>query len=61
MVLPSAVQIVTDQTQLENLEYFSCFGRVVTIGARCNRKIKFRFATAKATFSEEKNLFTGKL
>jgi hypothetical protein len=33
----------------------------VTNGARYNRKIKFRVATAKATFSEEKNLFTSKL
>ena len=41
------------------MEYFCCFGRVVTNGKRC--KIKTRIAMAKAAFSEEKNLFTSKL
>jgi hypothetical protein len=44
---------VTDQKQLENVEYFSCFGRVVTNDKRCNRKIKSRIAMAKAAFSKE--------
>ena len=55
------MQIVTDQKQLDNVEYFSCFGRVVTNDKRCNRKIKSRIAMAKAAFSKEKFLFTSKL
>jgi hypothetical protein len=52
---------MVDQKQLKNVEYFSCFGGVVTNDNTCNCKIKSRIAMAKATFSKEKNLFASKL
>jgi hypothetical protein len=50
-----------DQKQLENVEYFSYLGSMITNDARCTREIKSRIAMAKATFNKKKNLFTSKL
>jgi hypothetical protein len=36
---PSAVQIVIDQKQLENMEHFSCLVSMITNDARCTREI----------------------
>jgi hypothetical protein len=58
---PSPVQIVTDQKQLENVEYFNYLGSMITNHARCTREIKSRIAMAKAAFNKKKNLFTSKL
>jgi hypothetical protein len=44
----SPVQIMTDQKQLDNVEYFNYLGRMITNYARCTHEIKFRIATAKA-------------
>jgi hypothetical protein len=46
---PSAVRIVVDREQLENVEYLSCLGKMVANGARRGptREIKHRIATAE--------------
>ena len=41
------VQIMIDQKQLENVEYFNYLGSMITNGARCKREIKSRIAMAK--------------
>ena len=51
---PSPVQIMIDQKQLENVEYFNCVSSVITNDARCTREIKARIAMAKAAFSRQK-------
>jgi hypothetical protein len=50
-----------DQKQLENVEYFNCFGSMITIETRCTREIKSRILVAKAVFDRKKTLFTSKL
>jgi hypothetical protein len=52
---------MVDYEQLENMEYFSCFGTVVINYKISKSKIKSRIAMAKAAFNEKKNLFTSKL
>jgi hypothetical protein len=52
---------MTDQKQLENVEYFNCLGSVITNAARCTREIKSRIATAKAGFNKKRALFASKL
>jgi hypothetical protein len=58
---PSPVQIITDQKQLENAEYFKYLRSMVTHDARCTREIKAILAMAKAAFHEIKTIFTSKL
>jgi hypothetical protein len=58
---PSPVQIVTDQKQQKNVEYFNYFSNMVTNDARCTHEIKFRSAMAKAAFDRKKTLFTSKI
>jgi hypothetical protein len=55
------MKIMTDQKQLENVEYFNYLGSLVTNYARCTSEIKSRIAMAKAAFNKKKNLFTSKL
>ena len=56
---PSPVQVMTDQKQLENVEYFSCLGSVIN-GARGTWEIKSRISMAKAAF-KTKTLHISKL
>jgi hypothetical protein len=56
----SPIKIMTDQKQLENVEYFSYLGSMITNDARCTREIKSRIAMAEAAFNK-KTLFTSKL
>jgi len=59
---PSPIQIMLDQKQPENVEYFRYLGSMRTCNARCPREIKSRMAMAKATFSKKtKILVTSKL
>jgi hypothetical protein len=51
---------MTDQKQLDNMEYFSCLGRMVTNDARCTREIKSRIAMEKAS-TNKNTLFARKL
>jgi hypothetical protein len=50
-----------DQKQLENVEYFSYLGSMITNDARCTGEIKSSIAMAKAAFNKKKTLFTSKL
>jgi hypothetical protein len=47
----SAIQIVTDQKQVENVEYFNCLGGKIA-NARCTRETKSRIAMRKAAFNK---------
>jgi hypothetical protein len=49
---------MTDQKQLENMEYLNYSGSMITNDARCTREIKSRIATAKVAFSRKKNSFS---
>jgi hypothetical protein len=42
----SPKQVMIDQKQLENVEYFSYFGSMITNDARCTREIKSWIAVA---------------
>jgi hypothetical protein len=44
------IQVNINRKQLENGEYFSCFGSMITNDARCKHKIKYRTSMAKTTF-----------
>jgi len=57
---PSPIQITTNQTQLQNVEYFSCLGSMITNYAKCTREIESTIAMAKASFNKKKTLFTSK-
>jgi hypothetical protein len=46
----SAVQIMIDQKQLENVDYFNYLGNMVGNDARCTPEIKSRVTMAKAAF-----------
>jgi hypothetical protein len=58
---PSAMKIMIDQKQLENVEYFNYLGSMITNDARCTHEIKSTITTVKAAFNKKKNLFTSKL
>jgi len=49
----SPVQIMKDQKQPENMEYFKYLGGVITNAARCRREIKSRINMAKVAFKKE--------
>jgi hypothetical protein len=57
---PAPMKIMIDQKQLENVEYFSYLGNIITNDARCTHEMKSRIAMAKAAFNK-KTLFTSKL
>jgi hypothetical protein len=54
---PYQIKIMIDQKQLENVEYLSYLGSIITNDARCTSEIKSRIAMAKAAFIN-KTLFT---
>jgi len=43
-----------DQTQLENVEYFSYWGSIITNVARCTHEIQSRIAMAKVALNKTK-------
>jgi len=57
----SRVQIVIDQKQPENVEYYKYFDSMITNDARCTCEIKPCIALATAAFKRKKILFTSKL
>jgi hypothetical protein len=57
---PSTVEIMVDEKQLENAEYFNYLCSMITNDARYTREIKSRTALAKAAFNK-KTLFISKL
>jgi len=58
---PSPVQIMTDQKQLDNTEYFNYLGSTVTNDARCTCEIKSTNVMVRAAFNMKKAPFTSKL
>jgi hypothetical protein len=52
---PSPVQIMADEKQPENMEYFKCLGSMITNAAWCTGEIKSRITTAKAEFNKTKS------
>jgi hypothetical protein len=58
---PFPVQIMIDQKQLENVEYFVYLDSMITNCARCRREIKSRIASAKVAFNKKKAVFTSRL
>ena len=54
---PSVLEIMTDQKQQENVEYFSCLGRLMTNDARCARGIEYRI-DMKRRHSTGRRLFS---
>ena len=57
----SPIQIMIDQKQPENVEYFNYLGSMITNDATCTCEIKSRTAMAKAAFKKGNTLFTSKL
>jgi len=57
----SLLQIMINQKQLVNVEYFKYFDSVIKNDARGTREIKFRVSMAKAAFNRNTALFTRKL
>jgi hypothetical protein len=59
---PSTLQIVIDQKQLKNVEYFNCLVSTMMNDAICTREIKSRIVMEKAAFNRNKEtVFTCKL
>ena len=58
---PSPIQIIIDQTQLENVEYLTSLASSIINNTRCIREIKSRIVMAKSAFNKKNNLFTTKL
>jgi len=54
---PSPMQIMVDQNQPENMEYFNYWGSMITNDARCTCEIKSRIAMAKAAFKGDEDSF----
>ena len=55
---PSAVQIMTDQKQPDNVKYFNCLRSMIKDDARCKREIKPRIAMVKAAFKNSQANWT---
>jgi len=55
--LPSPIQIMIDQKQLENVGYFNYLGSKLINDARCTREMKSKTAMVKAAFSKKKGFF----
>ena len=50
---PSQAEIMINQKHLEIVDYFSCFGGMITNDARYTREIKCRIAVAKAVLNKK--------
>jgi hypothetical protein len=57
----STIQIIIDQKQLENVEYFKYLGSMMTYDAKCTLEIKSRIVMAKEAFNKKKAYFTSKV
>jgi hypothetical protein len=53
----SQAQIMIDEKQLENVEYFSYLGSMITNDARCRCEIKSRISMVKAAFNRKEDPF----
>jgi len=59
--LPSLVQIMKGQKELENVKYLEYMGSMIINDARCTCDFKSRIVVAVAAFNKKKKLFTSKL
>ena len=57
----SPIQIMIDQTQLQNGEYFTCLDSRITNDSGCTQQIQPRTIKAKVALNKKKALFTSKL
>jgi len=57
----STIQIITDQKQLENVEYLKYLVSMMTHDAKCTLEMKSRLAMAKEAFNKQKAYFTSKV
>jgi len=57
----STIQIIIDQKQLENVEYFKYMVSMMTYDAKCTLEIKSRIAMTKEAFNKQKAYFTSKV
>ena len=57
---PPQLQIMTDEKQVNNVEYFKCLGSMIN-DSRHTRDIETRITMEKAAFNRKKTLFTSKL
>jgi hypothetical protein len=53
---PSPVQIMIDQKQQGNVEYFNNSGSLITNDVRCTRDSKSRIAMARAAYIKKETL-----
>jgi hypothetical protein len=49
----SPIQMMIDQKQPKNVEYFNYLGSMIANYARCTREIKYRIVIAKAAFNSK--------
>jgi hypothetical protein len=56
----SPVQIMIDEKQLQDVEYFNCLGIMITNDATCKREIKSRVSKERAAVDKKKTRFTSK-
>jgi hypothetical protein len=59
--VPSPLQVIINQKQRKNVEYFRYFGSMITNGEKCTREIKSRIDLTKSALNRKTNLFTSKL
>jgi hypothetical protein len=57
---PFPKQIMIDQKQLANVEYFNYLDSMIINDARCTHDFKTRIAMAKAAFNKKKTFFISK-
>jgi hypothetical protein len=57
---PSLIQVMIDQKQKDNVEYFNCLGSMITNNAGCASEIISGIGMATAAFNK-KILFTRKM
>jgi hypothetical protein len=57
----SPVQIMIGEEKMENVNYSSYLGSMITNDARCTCETKSKIAITKAAFNKEKTLFINKL
>jgi len=58
---PAPIQIVIEQKQLENVEYFNYLCTLQTSYATCTQKFKSIIVMAKASYNRKRTVFTSKL
>ena len=55
------IQIMIDQKQPKNVEYFNYLCSMISNDARCTQEIKSKISMRRAAFNKKKSLFTSTL